>query len=87
MWKGCIYADHCAMEGLSSASNIQGAPADVLIAIFKAKSIPHVLKWVDNFIFICVPILAPSSTCSPLHIQYSYGLSTIISITNLLSVP
>src|SRR5882724_12703260 len=44
MWHGNIYIDHCTMEGLSSAGNIQGAPADALITLFKTKSIPNVLK-------------------------------------------
>src|SRR5882724_12140111 len=87
MWRSGIYIDHCAMEGLSSAGNIQGAPADALIAIFNAKSIPHVLKWVNDFVFFRVPIHALPSTCSPQHIQYSYGIPTILSITAHLSVP
>src|SRR5882672_10215284 len=28
MWHNSIYIDHCTMEGLSSACNIQGSPAD-----------------------------------------------------------
>ena len=87
MWHRGIYVDHCAMEGLSSAGNIQGAPADALIAIFKAKLIPHVLKWVDDFLFFRIPIPVPFYPSSPLHIQYSYDLSTIISITAPLGVP
>jgi len=39
MWCNQIYIEHCAMEGLLSAENIQGYPADALIVIFKAKSI------------------------------------------------
>jgi len=68
MWRGNIYVDHCAMEGLSSASNIQGFPADALVTIFSLKSISPVLKWVDDFIlFVPLHLLtqtlrAPSST-------------------------
>jgi len=86
MWCGGIYIDHCAMEGLSSAGNIQGAPTDALIAIFNAKSIPHVLKWVNDFVFFHVPIHDLFSTHSPQHIQYSYGIPTIMSIMTPLGV-
>ena len=56
MWCKQIYIDHCAMEGLSSASNIQGSPADALITIFKSKSIDEVMKWADDFVFFCTQI-------------------------------
>src|SRR5882724_10657675 len=39
MWQGQIYIDHCAMEGLSTAVNIQGAPDDALIEIFLSPSL------------------------------------------------
>jgi len=87
MWHDQIYVDHCTMEGLSMASNIQGSPADALVAIFKAKSIDEVLKWVYNFVFFCIPISQPDSFPSPPPFQYSYNLSTILSITNPLGVP
>jgi len=45
------------MEGLSSAGNIQGALMNALIAILKLKSIPNVLKWVNDFVFFHVPSL------------------------------
>jgi len=49
MWKDLIYVDHCAMEGLSSVGNIQGTPADALVAVLHHHGIPNVLKWVDDF--------------------------------------
>src|SRR5882724_3205644 len=75
------------MEGLSSAGNIQGAPIDTLIAILKSKSIPNVLKWVDDFVFFCIPSTIPPILHSHTHFQYDYNLSTILSITNLLGIP
>src|SRR5882724_3542878 len=77
MWQGLIYVDHCTMEGLSSAGNIQGALTDALIKIFKARSIPRVLKWVDDFVFFCTP--KPSESPSPTDLQYSYDITTILS--------
>jgi len=56
MWCNIIYIDHCTMEGLSSAGNIQGSPTDTLVTIFRSKSINEVLKWVDNFVFFHIPI-------------------------------
>jgi len=40
------------MEGLLTAGNIQGSPADTLVGNFKARSIDEVLKWVDYFVFL-----------------------------------
>jgi len=73
------------MEGLSSADNIQGAPADMLIEILKAKSIPIVLKWVDDFVLFHTPKLSESH--SLIDLQYSYDITTILSITDLLGIP
>jgi len=66
MWQGLIYVNHCTMEGFFSAGNIQGAPADTLIKILEANSIPIVLKWVDNFIFFCTPKLSESHSLTDL---------------------
>src|SRR5882724_8545020 len=49
MWCKQIYIDHCTMEGLSLAGNIQSSPADALVAIFKSKTIDKVMKWVEDF--------------------------------------
>jgi len=82
-----IYIDHCTMEGLSLTGNIQGSPADALVAIFKAKTINEVMKWVDNFIFFHVLIDHPYPSTTLMPFWYSYNLSTILSITNPLGVP
>jgi len=73
------------MEGLSLAGNIQGAPTDALIKIFKSKSIPNVLKWVDDFVFFRIP-LSPASQMST-EFQCSYDIMSIWSITDLLGIP
>ena len=87
MWRDGIYIYHCTMEHLSSASNIQGTPADALIAIFKLKAIPNVLKWVDDLLFFHIPSLHPPSILLPLLVHYDYEITTILAITNLLGVP
>src|SRR5882724_11657112 len=87
MWCNGIYVDHCMMEGLSSAGNIQGALMNALIAILKLKSIPNVLKWVNDFVFFHVPSTLPPNPHSCTHFQYDHDLSTILSITNLLHIP
>jgi len=56
MWHNQIYVDHCAMEGFLTAGNIQGSPANALVTIFKVKSIDELLKWVDDFVFFCIPV-------------------------------
>jgi len=73
------------MEGFFSAGNIQGAPADTLIKILEANSIPIVLKWVDNFIFFCTPKLSESHSLTDL--QYRNDITAILSITNPLGIP
>ena len=70
------------MEGLSLASNIQGMLADALIAIFKLKAIPNMLKWVDDFLFFHIPSLHPPSIHSPSPVHYDYDIMTILAITN-----
>jgi len=75
------------MEGLSSAGNIQGSPEDALVAIFKSKSIDHLLKWVDDFVFFCIPNNFSAMTHMDSPFQYSYGLVAILAITELLGVP
>jgi len=86
MWQGCIYIDHCTMEGLSSVGNIQGGPADMLIVIFTSKSISPALKWVDNFVIFHVPS-SYANTEGFTNYTYPYDLPTIMDITNPLGVP
>jgi len=70
MWRGRIYVDHCMMEVLSSARNIQGSPADALVTIFDSMSIGHAFKWVDDLY---------SSTHLP-HLMWMQMVSPTMSI-------
>src|SRR5882724_11222576 len=87
MWRDRIYVDHCTMEGLSSAGNIQGSPADALVTIIKSKLFDVVLKWVDDFVFFHVPIPHPLNTHTHTHFQYKYDISSVFAITDPLGVP
>src|SRR5882672_1172846 len=87
MWRGGIYIDHCAMEGLSSAGNIQGCPADALVAIFKYKSICPVLKWVDDFVLFRTPSSSYTDTNGAITYTYPYDLLTVKHVTDPLGVP
>jgi len=71
------------MEGLSAAGNIQGAPADALVSILKFHGIRHVLKWVDNFCIFQTPIIKNG----PSPLQYTFDISSILSITDPLGIP
>jgi len=87
MWHGLIYINHCMMEGLSTAGNIQGCPADVLLVIFKSKSISPALKWVNDFVLFCVPSSTATDATDTNTNAYSYNLSSVMNITNPLRVP
>src|SRR5882724_9250252 len=87
MWKGSIYIDHCAMEGLCSAGNIQGCPADSLVAIFHKKSIGPVLKWVDYFAIFHSPVSSGTNAYGVIKYSYSYDLPMIMDITDPLGIP
>jgi len=58
-WHDGIYVQHNAIEGLCSASGIQGTLADTCIEILCANGIHPVFKWVDDFIIFCSPSLPP----------------------------
>jgi len=75
------------MEGLSMAGNIQGFPADVLLAIFKLKSIGPALKWVDDFVLFHVPSLSATDAAGSTTHAYSYDLTSIMNITDPLRIP
>jgi len=87
MWRSSIYIDHCTMEGLSTAGNIQGCPADALLAILRSKSIGPALKWVDDFVFFCTPSSSTTDTTGAESHAYSYDLSSVQNVTDPLRVP
>src|SRR5882672_3895252 len=87
MWHKKIYIDHCAMEGLSSSGNIQGVPADALVAIIKHHGVDNVLKWVDDFCFFRVPASSSPDGKGGFTHRYSTDITSILSVTDLLGVP
>jgi len=86
MWKGGIYIDHCTMEGLCSAGNIQGCLANALVAIFHEKSIGPVLKWVDDFAIFHSLVSSSSNANGVIEYSYSYNLPAIMDITDPLGI-
>ena len=74
------------MEGLSSSGNIQGCPANTLIAIFKSKSISPALKWVDNFVLFHTPSSSFINTGGTTRYTYPYDLSAVMDVTNYLGI-
>ena len=66
IWRDMIWGEHCTILSLASSGGIQGLPADTVVAILKTKGIEHVIKWVNDFAFICMPIqlLSPDATQS-----------------------
>ena len=87
MWKDLIYVDHYAMEGLSSVGNIQGTPADALVAILHHHSIPNILKWVDNFCVFFSPSNSSYDSDNQLIHHYPFDLKLIHDSTDLLGIP
>ena len=87
MWKDGIYIDHCAMEGLLSAGNIQGAPADALVALLCHHGIPNVLKWVDDFCIFRSPSQSFHDCDDAPTQQYSFDLNSIHELTDPLGIP
>jgi hypothetical protein len=59
-WRDCVWLDHCAPFGLTTAGNIQGELADITMEILAAHGIPYVVKWVDNFDFYTILFLLQS---------------------------
>ena len=80
-WRGSIYVQHVAIEGLATMGWIQGNIADPTITILKYHMVGLTIKWVNNFIFFCCPI---ASTLSSLDPSFSFELSTIYEPPNHL---
>jgi len=85
-WEGSIYNGHIAIEGLATASGIQGCPADLLLDILCHHGIEHVFKWVDDVVIFHTPCLSIDHPCNT-PIYYSFNLSSIFGITGPLGVP
>jgi len=87
MWRDEIYIDHCAMEGLSSSGNIQGLPADALVALLSWHGVDKVLKWVDDFCLFRTPTPIVLDEMSGLSRHYSMDIESILAFTSPLGVP
>ncbi|KAI1783430.1 hypothetical protein LXA43DRAFT_840224, partial [Ganoderma leucocontextum] len=73
-WKGTVYVDRAVMFGLASSAGVFGAVADMLVAIYRAHGISHVIKWVDDFFVIRLP-------------HQTFSEAEFIAITAQLGVP
>src|SRR5882724_6368946 len=83
-WKGGVYVQHIAVEGLATAGGIQGTIVDATVALLKFHNIHPTIKWMDNFIFFWCP---SEHVLAPLPPIFQYDLSTILSITEPLGIP
>jgi hypothetical protein len=82
-WEDLFYIDHTAPFGPSSSPGVFGHLADTLVALYKAKQIKPIKKWVDDFLFLRYPLLN-----SPPNVrQFTYGLSDITRFAETLGWP
>lgn len=81
-WQGQFYIDHNTPFGASSSSGVWGHLADALAAIFAARNIGPLKKWVDDFLFLRYPT-EPSANV----LSFSYDLSTLYAATEEFGWP
>ena len=87
MWRQGIYVQHVAIEGLATAGGIQGNVTDACVAILNWHGIKPVVKWVDNFIFFCTPVMPSPGHAASLPHMYPYDLNRILALTTPLGIP
>ena len=87
MWHQSIYVQHVAIEGLATAGGIQGNVADACVALLNWHGIKLVVKWVDDFVFFCTPVIASPGHPVSLPHMYPYDLNRILALTTLLGIP
>ena len=75
------------MEGLSSAGNMQGSPADLLVTIFDSMLIGPALKWVNDFVLFHTPSSSYMDADGIPNYVYLYDLSTVTGVTVPLGIP
>ena len=51
-WEDKFYIDHTGPFGPSSSPGVFGRLADTLVAVYKARGISPIKKWVDDFLFL-----------------------------------
>jgi hypothetical protein len=86
-WKDSVWADHDDPFGLVTAGNIQGTVADATVDILKHNNIEFVVKWVDDFDFLCHPVSSSMNADGTVVYTYSFDLTTIKHITDPLGIP
>lgn len=87
IWQNKIYVEHCAVFGLATSGGIQGHITDAAVAIFKYHGVDEVKKWVDDFVFFCIPTSHTSSESLDPVFMYHIDLSTILQISKPLGIP
>jgi hypothetical protein len=86
-WQNAVWADHNDPFSLVTAGNIQGTISDATIDILHCYHIEYVIKWVDDFDFLCLPFSSSTNTNGSITYHYSFDLSTIKHITDPLGIP
>jgi len=74
-WKGSIYAQHIAIQGLATAGGIQENIVDTALDLLKFHEIKPAVKWVKDFVFFRCPLMCLSPPSSP---SFSFDLSSIL---------
>jgi len=82
-WEDKFYIDHTGPFGPSSSPGIFGRLADTLVAVYKARGISPIKKWVDDFLFLryLLENSPPERPC------FNYDLEIIVDIANDLGWP
>ena len=83
MIKGLIHLNHILNFGASPSPGIFGRVADALVKIFLSQGIEAVIKWVDDFIFLCYP----SCCLSDGSYEFTYSSALVWSIAEELGWP
>lgn len=81
-WDGRFYVDHCVPFGAASSNGIFGRCSDCILGIFCVHSIPHVIKWVDDFCFLRSPTDSAATIAS-----FEYDESLIYAVAEALGWP
>jgi len=84
-WKGGVYMQHVAFEGLATAGGIQGCVTDATLDVLIFHNIEPAVEWVDDFIFFRFPQAIGSSSLS--STTFSFDLASILTITEPLGIP
>ena len=83
MIKGLIHLDLVLNFGASPSPGIFGRVADAIVQIYLNRGIEAVIKWVDDFIFLCYP----SSRLPDGTYEFNYSAEIIWDIANELGWP